>query len=145
MKKFIALIIFLFITTSCSNLPDGKAIKQEIFNVEKSFEKMCEEKGIADAFYFFAADSTVIKRQTDTLIIGKENIKNYYSNPAYKNAAVNWTPDFIDVSEDADMAYTYGKYLWKVWNESGVTTENRGVFHTVWKRQPDGSWKYVWD
>ena len=145
MKKFIALIIFLFITTSCSNLPDGKAIKQEIFNVEKSFEKMCEEKGIADAFYFFAADSTVIKRQTDTLIIGKENIKNYYSNPAYKNAAINWTPDFIDVSEDADMAYTYGKYLWKVWNEPGVTTENRGVFHTVWKRQPDGSWKYVWD
>ena len=24
-------------------------------------------------------------------------------------------------------------------------SSEEGVFHTVWKRQPDGSWKFVWD
>jgi ketosteroid isomerase-like protein len=43
------------------------------------------------------------------------------------------------------MAYTYGKYLWKIRDEKGDTTEYRGVFHTVWKRDSEGTWKYVWD
>lgn len=45
------LIFFLFI--SCSNALYTNSIKQEIFNTEKSFEKMCAEKGIQEAFYFF--------------------------------------------------------------------------------------------
>jgi len=113
--------------------------------VEKSFEKMCEEKGIADAFYFFADDSAVIKRQNDTLIIGKESIKNYYSKDFYKAATVSWSPDFIYVSDDGTMAYTYGKYVWSSKDDNGIAVEYRGVFHTVWKRQKDNTWKYVWD
>jgi ketosteroid isomerase-like protein len=31
-----------------------------------------------------------------------------------EKAIVTWTPDFIDVSQDGSMAYTYGKYLWKI-------------------------------
>jgi ketosteroid isomerase-like protein len=106
---------------------------------------MCAEKGIAEGFYFFADDSAVIKRQNDTLIIGKDNIKNYYANDFYKKASVLWTPDFIDVSDDGSMAYTYGKYIWTVNDDNGSVTEFKGVFHTVWKRQKDNSWKYVWD
>jgi hypothetical protein len=70
---------------------------------------MCAEKGIAEAFYFFADDSAVIKRQNDTLIIGQKKIKLYYSKPAYQNALVNWTPDFVDVSDDGTLANSYGK------------------------------------
>jgi ketosteroid isomerase-like protein len=145
MKKIFLFILFLAASFSCSNVINKETAKKEIYNSEKAFEKMCAEKGVAEAFYFFADDSAVIKRENDTLIIGKKNIKNYYSNPGYKNAVVNWTPDFIDVSEDGSLSYTYGKYFWKIWNDTGDTTEYRGVFHTVWKRQPDNSWKYVWD
>lgn len=145
MKFFIVIpLIFLF-CVSCDHKSNKEQLKQEVLKAEKSFEKMGEEKGIAEAFYFFAADGAVIKRENDTLILGKENIKSYYSNPAYKNALVNWNPDFIDVSVNGNMAYTYGKYLWKIWNDTGDITEYRGVFHTVWKKQKDNSWKYVWD
>lgn len=106
---------------------------------------MCEEKGIAEAFYFFADDSAVIKRQNDTLVIGKVNIKKYYSNDFYKYASVKWAPEFIDVSEDGTLAYTYGKYVWKSKDNAGNESEFTGVFHTVWKKQKDNSWKYVWD
>lgn len=105
---------------------------------------MAAEKSIAEAFAYFAAEDAVIKRENDTLIVGRDDIRKYYEkgNP---NAKVNWAPDFIDVSEDGTMGYTYGKFHWKITNEAGEDAEYKGRFHTVWMRQPDKSWKYVWD
>jgi hypothetical protein len=79
------------------------------------------------------------------LIFGKEGIKNYYRLKNLKNTTVSWTPDFIDVSDCRTMAYTYGHYSWKVESENGAVKTYKGVFHTIWKRQKDRSWKYLWD
>lgn len=141
---FIALTIVTFFT-SCQPSIDKENIKKQIFQAEKDFEKMAADKGITEAFYYFADENAVIKRQNDTLITGKENIKNYYKNKNNTNASVNWTPDFIGVSDGGDLGYTYGKYTWKVKNKDGIISEYKGVFHTVWKKQADNSWKYVWD
>lgn len=145
MKKFFLFGVVLVLIFSCNTSVEKESLIKEIFNSEKAFEKMCAEKGIAEAFYFFADDSAVIKRENDTLIIGKEQIKEYYNKEFYKTAKVSWAPDFIDVSEDGTLAYTYGKYLWESKDEKGNDVEYRGVFHTVWKRQIDNTWKYVWD
>jgi ketosteroid isomerase-like protein len=145
MKKAFLILTILLLSISCNQNKNPEDVKSEVCKSEKSFEKMCEEKGIAEAFYFFADDSAVIKRQNDTLIIGKENIKKYYSNDFYKTASVKWTPDFIDVSDDGSLAYTYGKYIWTAKDENGNFSDFNGVFHTVWKKQKDNTWKYVWD
>ena len=145
MRSTIAVIFLLTFLLGCQQPVNKEKVKQEIFQTEKAFEKMSTEEGMKEAFYFFAADSAVIKRQNDTLIVGKENIKDYYSNPAFEMAKVTWTPDFIDVSESGDLAYSYGKYLWTIWTADGDTAKFEGVFQTVWKRQDDAKWKYVWD
>lgn len=106
---------------------------------------MVHEKGITEGFYYFADSMAVINRGNDSLIYGKENIHHFYTLKNYSNASVNWTPDFIQVSGDGTLAYTYGKYVWTFKQEDGLTKEFRGIFHTVWKKQKDGSWKYVWD
>lgn len=129
--------------SSCHSPINKEDIQKEIFNTEKEFEKMSAEKGVAQAFYYFAADSAVILR--DTLIKGKDKIRIYYDKESLRNARVNWTPDFIDVSECGTLAYTYGNYSWKIADSTGKISEYTGVFHTVWKKQKDNSWKYVWD
>jgi ketosteroid isomerase-like protein len=43
------------------------------------------------------------------------------------------------------MAYTYGSYIFTTIDASGNKQESRGKFHTVWKKQADGSWKFVYD
>ena len=145
MRPIIIVTLTITLLTTCQQPINKEKVKQEIFQTEKAFEKMSSEKGIQEAFYFFADDSAVIKRQNDTLIIGKENIKNYYSNPAFERAKITWTPDFINVSESGDLGYSYGNYLWTIWSAEGDTAEFEGVFQTIWKRQPDGKWKFVWD
>jgi ketosteroid isomerase-like protein len=145
MKNKLTLLILVFLITSCHQSANKDEIKNEIFQTEKAFEKMTSEKGIAEAFYFFADENAVIHRENDTLIKGKENIKIFYDKKNLKNATVTWTPDFIDVSDCGTLGYTYGKYLWQIRNEEGVLSEFKGVFHTVWKKQKDNQWKYVWD
>lgn len=143
MKTIILIFISAILISACRP-SDKEVIKNEIFQTEKAFEKMAAEEGIAEAFHYFADEKAVIKRENDTLISGKENIKMYYEK-TNKDATVNWTPDFIDVSDDATVGYTYGKYVWKIKVKEDSVTEYKGVFHTVWKKQKDGSWKYVWD
>ncbi len=138
-------LITILLFSSCQHSVDKETAKKEILTTEKAFEKMAVDKGAAKAFYYFADENAVIRRQNDTLIIGKENIKSYYLKRNNPNATVNWTPDYIDVSDCGTLGYTYGKYVWKLKKADGTVEENRGVFHTVWKKQADNSWKYVWD
>jgi ketosteroid isomerase-like protein len=145
MNHIAPIIPLIFIFSSCAPTVDREEVKRDIFKTEKAFEAMAAEKGIAEAFSYFSGENGVIKRQNDTLIAGKENIFRYYDNEKMRKATVQWTPDVIEVSGDGSMASTYGKYLWRIAGEKGDTAEYRGVFHTVWMKQPDGEWRYIWD
>jgi len=148
MKNTFKILIILFLLSSCT--PKSKTnnltyVKLEIVKTEKEFEKLIAAKGIAEGFYQFADSNAVIKREHDILIIGKNNIKNYYLNSKFQNATLTWSPDAVIVSEAGDMASSYGKYVWNSKNTSGKNQVSKGIFHTVWKKQKDGSWKYIWD
>jgi ketosteroid isomerase-like protein len=149
MKQIIIFFIFLCVFGYCSYSQLASSINKEkvgndIRLIEKSFQDYLKTHGVENAFYNYAAENAVTKRGNDSLIFGKRAIKNYYSNPMYKSAMVEWSPDFIDISDDGTMAYTYGKYKWNFTDNSGKSTVYQGIFHTVWKKTPDG-WKYVWD
>ncbi len=144
-KKPVAYLVMLIIFVTCSQPVDKERIRSEVFQAEKDFEKMAADSGIANAFHFFAADNAVILRHTDSIISGRSAIRNYYDQPSIHRASVTWTPDYVEVSEDGTMAYTYGRYVWRFWSEAGDTITRKGIFHTVWQRKADGTWRYVWD
>jgi ketosteroid isomerase-like protein len=145
--KYLFLMAFFLVGfgVSAQNLSDKEKLKAEIKNIENSFAKYLQKNGAAAAFYEFAAENAVIKRERDTLIVGREAIKKYYEKPSFEHASAVWEPDCIEVSGDGTMAYTYGKYEWTMTNEKDEKKTFSGVFHTVWLRMPDGKWKYVWD
>ena len=148
MKNIIKAFIVLFFLNGCSQKSETKNaayVKLQIVKTEKDFEKLVSEKGLSEGFYQFADSNAVIKREHDTLIIGKSNIKGYYLNPKFQNATVTWSPDAVTISDAGDMASTYGKYVWTSKDATGKEQVSKGVFHTVWKKQKDGSWKYIWD
>ena len=119
---------------------------KEINAAENAFAKMAAEKGVQQAFVFYAAEDAVIKRGNDSLVRGKIGIGNFYATDFFKRALVVWAPNFTDAAESGDMGYTFGNFTWQLKDESGKLIEERkGIFHTVWKKQKDGTWKYVWD
>lgn len=85
--------------------------------------------------------------RNNTLLIGKDNLSEFFENQPSKveDENLSWEPDFVDVSAAGDLAYTYGQFLYSYTDSTGTRVEHQGIFHTVWKRQADGSWLFVWD
>ena len=150
MKKYnlaSILVIGLVFCFACSqeNSEDSKEIwKNEIVKTEQAFAEKTSEIGISAAFLEFAAEDAVVKRGKN-LIIGKKALKESYNNsqPNISKVSLTWKPDFVDVSTSGDLGYTYGKYIYTQTDSSGIAQIDSGVFHTVWKRQVDGNWKFV--
>jgi ketosteroid isomerase-like protein len=150
MKRFI-LITYLLPLLFNSCIPDEKngsinEWKQEIVNTELEFAEMAKNEGISKAFLTFAADNAVLMRN-NKLIIGKEALKRNFDSRKSDSGKVSlsWEPDFVDVSASGDLGYTYGKYLYTFIDSVGNIKQDSGIFHTVWKRQPSGEWRFVWD
>ena len=138
----ISTCLFLF---SCNTKPDKKSIekwKQEVMETELNFAKMAKEEGIHKAFTTYAADDAVLMRN-NKLILGINNIDLHYKNQTSKG--LDWAPDFVDVAASGDLGYTYGHFTFTHIDSTGNTAVNKGIFHTVWKRQKDGTWRFVWD
>jgi ketosteroid isomerase-like protein len=118
--------------------------KNEILKTEQTFAKMAKEIGISEAFFYYAAEDAVLK-QNQTLCIGKEAIREHFEKQPTSRINLVWTPDFVDVSKSGDLGYTYGYYIMSFTDGNGKSTNNKGIFHTVWKRQSNGTWRFVWD
>jgi len=119
--------------------------KKEILETEQNFAKMAMEEGIEKAFLYYAAEDAVLLRNNN-LITGKDAISQYFGEQKQEDeVSLTWEPDFIDVAKSGDLGYTYGKYIFTSTDSNGNKVESKGIFHTVWKRQMDGSWKFVWD
>ncbi len=143
--KLILIYISIFLLTACNN--NSRKLdtwRMEIMTTENEFAKMANERGVAEAFTTFAADDAVITRN-NRIIEGKRAIANYYNDQIDQEVKLEWTPHFIDVAASGDLGYTYGNYTFTATDSSGQIIKQEGVFHTVWKKQSDGTWRYVWD
>jgi len=132
---------------SCQNEKKGNVNKwkSEIIETEQRFANMAHEKGVAEAFLAFADDEAVLLRNNN-LIIGKGALEEYYLVQGLdENSSLSWEPEFVEVSESGDLGYTYGYYSFSFLDSTNNKVTSRGVFHTIWKKQNDGSWKFVWD
>lgn len=137
------LFMICFTVLACNtNKKSTEQLKQEIVKTEYDFAQLAKQSGIYEAFMTYA-DSTAVLLRNDSLIIGKNNIKDFYHNQNAKG--LDWKPDYVFVSKSGDIGYTYGHYTFNYKNSEGKTLVSRGIFHTIWKRQADGSWRFVWD
>jgi len=145
--KIPGIIITLFTLLSCTvepRTPDLEAIKQEVRTAEKAFASMAAIDGVPAAFTHFAADDVVMLRGK-RLVKGKAELREYFSSQPFSEVKLNWEPDFVDVAASGDLAYTYGSYTFSAKDSSGQVLSDTGYFHTVWKKQPEGHWRFVWD
>jgi ketosteroid isomerase-like protein len=144
MKKNLILIGLLGMMACGPSAKQVETWKQEITITEKAFSDMAGREGIPAAFVAFADDSVAVLRG-NKLVKGKNALKEFYGSGKREGVTLSWSPDFVEVASSGDLGYTYGKYIYTSKDSLGNKQRSEGIFHTVWKRQPDGSWKFVWD
>jgi ketosteroid isomerase-like protein len=75
---------------------------------------------------------------------GKAAIGAYYEKVYAKPGfALAWHPDSAKVM--GDLAITTGHYESHLQSEAGQDKPGHGRYVTVWQRQKDGGWRFVWD
>jgi ketosteroid isomerase-like protein len=112
---------------------------------ERAFAAMSKEKGIRESFMAFIADDGILFRPT--AVKGKQWMTEHPlppSSPSDKRPLLSWQPTFADMARSGDLGYTTGPWEYKE-NIHDAKPVAFGNFLTVWKKQPDGTWKFAID
>jgi len=108
------------------------------------FSKMAASKGAPSAFGTFAARNAVTLPGTGELVIGPAAIHaRMLESPAAK-AKWAWHPVYSEGSASGDLGFTIGEAVIAIPGTTGVTNFN-SKYLTVWRRQPDGSIRFIVD
>ena len=109
---------------------------------DKSFSQMSLELGLNAAFIFYAADSVTKMRDGNFPIIGKTEMSKIYLSRPDSGMVLTWILIKADVSRSEDLGYTFGN--WELHIKATDTTLY-GNYVSIWKKQANGTWKYVLD
>ena len=138
-------LCLLFFTASCSFFSSEK---EEINTNEKAliemqkadiaFSEYSKLNGMHKAFLQFIADDAVLLQSNTIPIIGADAIL-FIANMNDANLELTWNPLGGEVASSGELGYTYGTFFLK----KDTTTMQQGSYVTIWKKQPDGKWKFV--
>lgn len=115
---------------------------QSVVDAERAFARTSAEKGTRSAFLAFIAEEGILFRPT--AVNGKKWLLEHPSPPSQKRPLLAWQPAFADIAIAGDMGFTFGPWEFKE-DVKDAKPVAYGHFATVWKKQADGSWKFVID
>jgi ketosteroid isomerase-like protein len=143
MKRFIGLILLCaFVSLAVAQDAKEKSALESMVDTERAFARMSEEAGVRPSFMAFIADDGILFRPT--AVKGKQWMIDHPLPASDKRPLLRWWPTFADIASAGDMGYTTGPWEFKenIQDEKPVAFGN---FLTVWRKQPDGSWRFAID
>ena len=144
MKKSLLCLLLLAPWLAPAATPDRAQLKAELGRVEDAFCAMAREKGLLAAFEHFAAPDVAFIDTDPRKYRGLDAVRERLG-PDQPGVTLTWSALFTDVSDDGTLGYNYGRYESRRPGPDGKEIVRGGFFLTIWKRQPDGTWRYVLD
>lgn len=144
MKRIILLFTLLCWITPGVAAPDKEKLKAEVAALEDAFCAMARTKGINAAFTHFAAPDVAFIDTDPRLFRGPAAVQQRMGSDQ-PGVSLTWSAHYTDVSDDGTLGYNYGRFESRRPGPDGREIVRGGWFLSIWKRQPDGSWKYVMD
>lgn len=143
----LALALALAVTVAgCSKSAQSSAnpdnIKQAIKADEKKWNDDFKSKDLEGLLSHYADDAYFVAPGSKAAS-GSTAIRKVYADAtADQNFAISFSSDKIDVSNSGDMAYARGRFTEKYTDpKTQKVMTDSGSYVTVYKKQPDGSWK----
>ena len=127
----------------CAALVDPDVTTGIIEDTDVAFAADSVENGVGPAFGDFAAPDAVV-RAAGLLFIGPDAIHALFGDTPPDVEVLDWAPTNGGAARSNDLGWTVGTATDTVFDPSG-----NQVFYskyvTLWKKQPDGTFKYVAD
>jgi ketosteroid isomerase-like protein len=108
------------------------------------FAKMAGAMGAPAAFGAFAAPDAATLPGSGEIIIGPAAIHTRMLESPAATANWEWLPVYAEGSAAGDLGFTVGEATIRIPGSTG-TTEFHSKYLTLWRRQPDGTIRFVVD
>ena len=109
---------------------------RQVADAERAFAKTMADRDLAAFSTFIAEEAVFFGKRT---LHGKQQIvdgwKSFYQDPV---APFSWTPEQVEVLPSGKLGFSSGPVL-----DGGG--KRIGTFNSVWRRDPDGKWRVVFD
>jgi len=105
---------------------------------ERAFAARAAEVGIAPSFLEYMTDDAIVLRPDPMLARAVYGAAKPAKAPKEGGTRLNWWPNFAGVARSGDLGFTTGP--------ATINGAPSNIFYfTVWARQKDGGWKWVYD
>ena len=136
MRSFVALTLLLFATPSLAGELTDDDLRESLRAAEAGFAKAFAADDL-EAFTAYIHDDALFLGRTP--LRGKEAVVAEWSKFfGTDKRPFSWEPRKWDVNPSRTMGMTNGP----VYDPDG---NHVGTFSSVWRRQPDGTWKVIFD
>ena len=147
-----ALLVLPALTFGCvrAHVSAGRSVSRselaaQLMDADRRFNDDVAREGLAAWVRWFAPDGAqlvpgAVVRGPDAI---RELMSSLLTDPTRR---LTWAPDTAFVSASGDLGYTLGHSRTERRNADGTTSVvQTGRYVTLWRRQPDGSWKVELD
>lgn len=127
-------LILAFVLAACATAPAAvPADAAAVVAAERAFAARAGEIGWVQAFREYTAQDGQIAR--DRIVSAPESLADAPDG----GRLLYWEPAYAGIARSGDLGFSTGPYSFE------ETRIPRGQYFTVWRRQPDGSWRWIWD
>jgi ketosteroid isomerase-like protein len=138
--RFLAMLVLAAVATgACAGPVD------DVLATDRAFAAMAKAKGARAAFSEFADASAILFRAGVGPVKGREAIAQVFAEPPVAIPA--WDPEGAEVAGSGELGYSWGWFVWTPVADGPLAGKPAatGYYVSIWKKQPDGRWKWVVD
>lgn len=145
MKRFIPIALLVTALGCNQTKVDKKTEGEKIMQLSKAWSQAVATKDV-DKIVSYWSDDAFVMQEGQGPLKGKREIRQMveesFKIPGF---SISWQPESVEVSDNGDMAYMIENAQVTFTDSTGkhVTQYNKAV--TIWRKQPDGSWKNAVD
>ena len=121
----------------------AEEFRQEVVCAETGFSRAAEARDPVAFEAFVDPDARFISARVSR---GRAEVLEAWSGfLSAHGPEIRWRPQFVEVTDDGNLALSRGPFRVRVVGDDGAVTETWGRFNSTWRRNADGHWQVVFD
>jgi ketosteroid isomerase-like protein len=139
------LVLVAAVLGGCSRKPSAEELQAQLLQADRAFAAATAERGV-EGFKTFLEENAGTLRPGQPIIHGREAHAELW-RPLLEDPLrrIHWEPELAEASAGGDMGFTVGRYEITEQTATGDVIVGSGHYVTVWRKQPDGTWKVAFD
>lgn len=156
MRKLLVVLVLLVLTsplveaqktrsrTRARSENPATAATAALLQVDRDFAKTGVAKNIEGFMSFIAED--VRFYSAGVMRTGKLPFREGWAKGfADPNWSITWAPLYAEAGQSADLGYSTGSFEIHDKSSDGTPVVRKGSYVTIWRKQPDGTWRVALD